>query len=289
MTRNPVVSTQELHRMRSGATPPMILDATLLLRRAQFDGDFHAESGRTQWEDVHIPGSVHVEVDTQLSVPDATHDRHPSPQALADALARIGIGPRTPVVVYDTTGGLWAARVWYLLRWIGVPVTVLDGGLAAWRSAGLPVESGPPASERVPIPGWTATATRAAWIERDELAAIWESAGNLVCGLSSAAFTGSEPTRYSRRGHIPGSVNVPARALFDDAGLLRSEAEITAQYREAGVDLTREVLLYCGGGISATANALALSAIGVDHFRVYDGSLEEWSADPALPLAVAAE
>ncbi|MBB5163913.1 sulfurtransferase [Mycobacterium sp. AZCC_0083] len=285
MSREPFISAHALDQMRTSAAPPVIFDATLVLHKARFDGDFHAESGRSRWEEAHVPGSVHVEVDTELSVPDSTHDRHPPPQVLADTLARLGVGQETPVVVYDSTGGLWAARVWYLLRWIGVPVGVLDGGLTGWRESGLPVESGL-RPESVPVSRWEARVAYHAWIDKDELLQFGEFSGNLVCGLSSASFSGSEPTRYSRRGHIPGSINVPARSLFDDSGFIRSRAEVTARYRDADVDLDTELLLYCGGGISAAANALALSSIGFQHARVYDGSLEEWSADPDLPLIV---
>jgi thiosulfate/3-mercaptopyruvate sulfurtransferase len=285
MSREPFISAHALAQMRTSATPPVIFDATLVLHKARFDGDFHAESGRSCWEEAHVPGSVHVEVDTELSVPDVTHDRHPPPQILADALARLGVGQETPVVVYDSTGGLWAARVWFLLRWIGVPVQVLDGGLSGWRESGLPIESGS-GSATVPVPRWKAKAAHHVWIDKDELLQFGEFTGNLVCGLSSASFSGSEPTRYSRRGHIPGSINVPARSLFDGAGRILSSAEIMARYRDAAADLGSELLLYCGGGISATANALALSSIGIQNARVYDGSLEEWSADPDLPLTV---
>lgn len=285
MSRKPFISPLALDRMRTSAAPPVIFDATLLLHKARFDGDFNVESGRQRWEQARVPGSVHVEVDTELSVPDVTHDRHPPPQVLADNLARLGVGQVTQVVVYDSTGGLWAARVWFLLRWIGVPALVLDGGLSGWRASGLPVESGP-GRVTVPVAGWKARAARDAWIDKDELLQFGDFAGHLVCGLSPASFGGSEPTRYSRRGHIPGSINVPARSLFDEAGFIRSETEVIARYRDAGADLDSEVLLYCGGGISATANALALSSIGVHNTRVYDGSLEEWSADPELPLIV---
>jgi thiosulfate/3-mercaptopyruvate sulfurtransferase len=285
VTRGPFVSPLSLDELRTGTTPPVILDATLLLHPPRFDGDFRAESGRPRWEQARLPGSIHVRVDTDLSIPDVTHDRHPPAQELADALARFGIGERTRVVVYDGVGGLWAARVWFLLRWIGVPVAVLDGGLSAWREAGLPLESGPGQVVEA-APRWRARVARDVWIGKEELVQIDSSAGSLVCGLSPGSFGGTEPTRYSRRGHIPGSVNVPARAHFDEAGFIRSSAEISAQYREAGVDLTGEVLLYCGGGISATANALALSSVGIELARVYDGSLEEWSADPDLPLVV---
>lgn len=284
MNPGPFIGADELFSALGGDTPPVILDASLVLHRPQFDGDFRTESGRSAWEAAHLPGAIHVQVDTDLSVPAKTHNHRPPPQELADRLAQFGIGADTTTVVYDSTGGFWAARTWYLLRWIGIPVRVLDGGLHAWRAAGLPVESG--TSRAQPAAPWSADRVRQAWIELDELREIDCGDGNLVCALSPAAFSGTEPTRYTRRGHIPGSVNVPARELFDDHGRVRPPAEIIDRYRDAGTDLDREVLLYCGGGISATVNALALVSAGVESIRVYDGSLEEWSADPALPLQV---
>lgn len=278
----PFIGVHELAAALAGPSAPVLLDASLLLHRPAFDGDYRTESGRRGWLAGHLPGALHVQVDEDLAVPAATHNRHPPAQVLADTVAGLGIGPDTPTVVYDGTGGFWAARVWYLLRWIGVPVQVLDGGLDAWRAAGLPVQAG--VTQPRPVPRWTIRTVCNAWIELAELREIHGGIGNLVCALSPAAYSGTEPTRYSRRGHIPGSVNVPARALLDDAGLLRPPSQVIGVFEAAGVDLSREVLLYCGGGISATVNALALVASGVDRIRVYDGSLEEWSADPALPL-----
>ncbi|BDV31179.1 sulfurtransferase [Microbacterium terricola] len=282
------VSAAELRTELDGPTPPTVFDATLILRRPRFDGDFTATSGRPRWATAHLPGSRHVAIDTDFSVPHVTHDHHPEPQQIADRLADLGVGPHDRVVAYDTAGGLWAARLWYLLDGIDVDVRVLDGGLAAWRDAGgAVVESDePPAA--APAERWTAHARRPAWIDRDEVLGALPTA-NLVCGLSRASFAGAEPTRYTRRGHIPGSANVPARELFDEAGLVRTPAAVRAAFTAAGVDLDREVLLYCGGGISATANALALRHAGVSDVRVYDGSLEEWSADPSLPLVLTAE
>ncbi|GAA5029461.1 sulfurtransferase [Microbacterium fluvii] len=281
------VSAAELRSELAGATPPIVFDATLVLRRPRHDGDFTAESGRARWAAGHIPGSRHVAIDSEFSVPHpVTHDHHPEPQQLADRLAALGVALGDRVVAYDTVGGLWAARLWYLLSGIGVDARVLDGGLAAWRDAEGPV-SDDDAPARPPVAPWPARAIRPQWVERDEIVAL-PPHGNLVCGLGRAAFAGAEPTRYHRRGHIPGSVNVPARELFDDDGRVRSPDEIRDAFAAEGVDLDAEVLLYCGGGISATANALALAHAGVDDVRVYDGSLEEWSADPVLPLVTLA-
>ncbi|WP_162528907.1 rhodanese-like domain-containing protein [Mycolicibacterium sp. CBMA 361] len=189
MNPGPFIGAAELFAALGGDTAPVILDASLVL----FDGDFRTDSGRSAWEATHLPGAIHVQVDTDLSIPAATHNHHPPPQHLADRLAGFGIDADTPTVVYDSTGGFWAARTWYLLRWIGIPVRVLDGGLDAWRAAGLPVESGP--AQARPVASWSARPVREAWIELDELREIGCSTANLVCALSPAAFLGTEPTR----------------------------------------------------------------------------------------------
>lgn len=282
------VSAHALVELLDGENPPAVLDASLELHTPTFDGDYRKDSGRLRWLVGHIPGSQHVDLSTQFADLDAPHHyAHAEPQAIADELARLGIAEGRPVVVYDTTGLMFAARLWYLLRWIGVDVRVLDGGFAAWKAAGLPVEiGGGPAP--TPVSSWTAQKARRAWISKQELLerdAADERA--LVCSLPAAQFAGTVPTRYRRRGHIPGSVNVSSRDHFTAEGRVKSRVELILAYDAAGVDVTdqsEEVLLYCGGGISAAAGALALAEIGFSAVRVFDGSLEEWSADPALPL-----
>jgi thiosulfate/3-mercaptopyruvate sulfurtransferase len=288
---SPFISVSELADDLAGPHPPAVLDASLVLHSATFDGDYRRESGRPRWLAGHIPGSQHVDVAAQFSdTSSALHYTHPEPQAIADELARLGIRHGQAVVVYDTTGTLWAARLWYLLTWIGVPAKVLDGGFAAWQSGGQNVETGE--SERPElVESWPADAVRRAWVSKQEL--VERAADDerpLVCGLPAGSFTGADPTRYSRRGRIPGSVNVSSRDLFTSDGHVRSRVELILAYDTAGVDVAasapEEVLLYCGGGISAAANALTLAEIGTTAVRIYDGSLEEWSADPTLPLEV---
>jgi thiosulfate/3-mercaptopyruvate sulfurtransferase len=132
-----------------------------------------------------------------------------------------------------------------------------------------------------------ASTSHDAWITKDELVARSESdARPLVCGLPTGSFTGSHPSRYARRGRIPGSVNVSSRDLFAADGHVKDDESLRAAYAAEGVTGAEEVLLYCGGGISASANALTLVALGVSVVRIYDGSLEEWSADDSLPLAL---
>jgi thiosulfate/3-mercaptopyruvate sulfurtransferase len=284
---SPFITVPELATALDGAAPPAVLDASFVLHPAKFDGDYRTESGRARWLAAHLPGSLHVDVATQFSdVSAAVHYAHPDPQAIADELARLGIDAGDAVVVYDQTGGLFAARLWYLLTWIGVHARVLDGGLAAWQAAGLPVDSGE-ADAPAAVETWAASAVRDAWITGEELASrASDDSRPLVCGLPTGSFTGADPTRYSRRGHIPSSVNVSARDLFAADGTVRATDELREAYASQGVTGDDEVLLYCGGGISVAANALTLAELGVTTVRIYDGSLEEWSADPTLPLEV---
>ena len=281
------VSVSDLAEALEGENPPAVLDASLELHAAEFDGDYRITSGRARWLAGHVPGSQHVDVASQFSDIDSRlHYAHPEPQEIADELARLGIAQGRKVVVYDTTGTMFAARLWYLLRWIGVEVRVLDGGLKEWKARGFEVAQGeetPPA----PVSSWPASAVRRAWVSKAELQERSTDVP-LVCSLPAAQFTGSAPSRYSRRGRIPDSVNVSSRDHFDSDGTIKSRVELILAYDAAGIaaQSAGEILLYCGGGVSAAAGALALAEIGVNAVRVYDGSLEEWSADPALPIAV---
>jgi thiosulfate/3-mercaptopyruvate sulfurtransferase len=287
---SPFVSVSELADALAGSTPPAVLDASLVLHSPAFDGDYRRDSGRPRWLAAHIPGSQHVDVSTQFSDPDAPlHYTHPEPQAIADELARLGIAKDRAIVVYDSTGNLFASRLWYLLRWIGVSVRVLDGGFSAWQAADEPVEAGEGAAPES-VPTWPADAVRRAWVSKQEL--LERDDTPLVCGLPEGSFTGTALTRYSRRGRIPGSINVSSRDLFTRDGHVKSRVELILAYDSAGVDVAEgspgEVLLYCGGGISSAANAITLAAIGKSAVRIYDGSLEEWSADESLPLETGA-
>ncbi|MFF7472163.1 rhodanese-like domain-containing protein [Streptomyces sp. NPDC008092] len=254
----------------------VVLDATALLPAPRHDGDHRSASGRAGWAGRHVPGSRHADLTGDLSDPGAPyHFAVPAPDALAAALARLGVGEGSEVVVYDTGGGIWAARVWWMLRAVSVPAAVLDGGLAAWESAGRPVAAGDRVPEPAAVPV-TPVPRPGLWSDIEEVAAIsrGERPGVLVCALPSGGYAGSVPTRYSRRGHIPGSVSLPGRGL--------PAAELEAKVRELGD--ASPVVLYCGGGISAAGAALALTLLGREDVSVYDGSLEEWSKDPLRPL-----
>ncbi|WOX14286.1 sulfurtransferase [Streptomyces sp. N50] len=265
----------------------VVLDATTLLPSPREDGDYRSASGRGTWAERHVPGSRHADLTGDLSDHDAPyHFAVPSPESLAAALARLGVGEGSEVVSYDSGGGIWAARLWWMLRAIGVPAAVLDGGLEVWETAGRPLVSG---DDTDPVPAVrpvTPVVRPDLWAGIEDVAAIsrGERPGTLVCALPTGGYDGSAPTRYSRRGHIPASRSLPGRGLLDESGHVLPAEELAARVGDVlGAD-DSPVVLYCGGGISAAGAALALTLLGRTDVAVYDGSLEEWSKDPARPM-----
>ncbi|MFJ9713140.1 sulfurtransferase [Streptomyces sp. NPDC101234] len=262
----------------------VVLDATALLPSPRHDGDHRSASGRAGWAERHVPGAHHADLTGDLSDPEAPyHFAVPAPEALTAALARLGVGEDSEVVVYDTGGGIWAARLWWMLRAISVPAAVLDGGLAAWETAGRPLAAGDAEPEPAAVPV-TPVPRPELWSGIEEVAAIGrgERPGVLVCALPTGGYDGSAPTRYSRRGHIPGSVSLPGRGLLDDTGRVLPRTRLGE--KAGALSDASPVVLYCGGGISAAGAALALTVLGREDVSVYDGSLEEWSKDPARPM-----
>lgn len=277
---------------RLGDPRLIVLDATALLPSPRHDGDHRSGSGRATWAERNIPGSRHADLTGELSEQGAPyHFAVPAPETLAAALGRLGVRDGSEVVAYDSGGGIWAARLWWMLRSISVPVAVLDGGWQAWEAAGHPIarcdESGGGETSAAPVSGpLTPVARPGMWtgIETVEAVSRGERPGTLVCALPPGGFDGSAPTRYSRRGHIPGSLSLPGRGLLDGTGRYLPAAELAERVGTVLKDDGSPVILYCGGGISAAGTALALTLLGRQDITLYDGSLEEWSQDPSRPL-----
>ncbi|MFK0019720.1 sulfurtransferase [Streptomyces sp. NPDC090798] len=283
---------------RLGDPRLIVLDATALLPSPRHDGDHRSGSGRVQWAERHIPGSRHADLTGELSDQGAAcHFAVPAPEALAAALQRLGVRDGSEVVAYDSGGGIWSARLWWMLRSISVPVAVLDGGWQAWETGGHPIARGDETGGGE-TSGGESSATRVAgpltpvprpgmWTGIETVGAVsrGERPGTLVCALPPGGFDGSAPTRYSRRGHIPGSLSLPGRGLLDGTGRFLPAAELAERVGTVLKDDQSPVILYCGGGISAAGTALALTLLGRQDVALYDGSLEEWSQDPSRPLA----
>ena len=262
-----------------------ILDATVILEFPPEGGPPTITSGRAGYEEGHIPGAAFADLITDLSDPDAGLPfMLPSPERFADAISALGVGDDTEVVVYDQGATMWATRLWFELRVFGFDaVSVLDGGLPAWRDAGGELSTDPPAYPRgtfTPRPRPELVATR-----DDVLAAMEDGATCIVNALDEASFRGTGPSSLPRPGRIPGSVHLAAASLVDPStGRIRPVEELRREIARVVPEEGPPPIAYCGGAIAATLDAFALALVGRDDVRVYDGSLSEWAADPSLPL-----
>ena len=233
---------------------------------------------RAAFDDAHIPSAVFADLDVDLSAPASTDaGRHPlpTPDAFADAMARLGVGDDSRVVVYDDAGGVIAARLWWMLDVIGRPAAVLDGGLAAWSG---PMATGPvePASAVFsPVP-WPANRV----ITKADLAASLGGAMTILDARSPDRYAEGGPVD-PRPGHIPGAVNAPAGANLVD-GRFREGAELADHYAAVGAT-GDDVVAYCGSGVTACADLLGRRLAGLPDAKLFVGSWSQWGADEALP------
>lgn len=247
--------------------------------------------GRDEHDAGHIPGAVHLDLDTDLAGPRREGDgRHPLP-APADwqaTLRRAGVGAGSSVVVHDHGDGSYAARAWWMVRWAGLPadrVAVLDGGWAAWTAQGLPVSAEPSR----PAPGDLEVAPGAMPVlDADGAAGVAGSGGVLMDGRSPARFRGESEPVDPVAGRIPGAVNVPATELVGPGGLWPAPAVLAARLSALGVAPDAALGAYCGSGVTAAAVVLAVEHSGLrptaDPVPLYVGSWSGWTTDPARPV-----
>ncbi|MCC6382407.1 MAG: sulfurtransferase [Dehalococcoidia bacterium] len=264
-----------------------VLDCTVYLRRPDADVERRAwrvESGRADWERAHIPGSAFADLVEDLSDRQAPLPfTAPSAPQFGTAMSRLGVGPGTRVVCYDNGLGMWAARVWWLLRAFGFDdASVLDGGWRKWLAEGRPVST----EQQARAAAFVARPRPGCWATADEvLTAVTRGDACVVNALAPEMHRGEGRSPYGRPGRIAGSVNVPAAHLVDPAtGAYLPPTELEQRFVAAGVERGRRVVTYCGGGIAATSDALALTLLGYEDVAVYDGSLSEWAGDAQLPM-----
>jgi len=243
-------------------------------------------SGREAFEASHLPGALFVDLDRDLTTHgEPTAGRHPlpTPSAFADSMGRLGIGDDDVVVAYDDSGGGTAGRlVWMLLR-SGHQAALLDGGLAAWAG---PRESGP-SGER-PVAAFTTRPWPAdALVDTAVVAAIAASGdAPLLDARAPERYRGETETVDARAGHIPGATSAPWQANLDPAtGRFRPRDALRARFEALGARPDATVVAYCGSGVSACANLLALELAGFADTRLYVASWSGWSADPERPAA----
>lgn len=240
-------------------------------------------SGPEEHEAGHLPGAAYVDLPADLASPGGDGGRHPlpDPEAFAAAMRRCGVSADRPVVVYDDWWANAAGRCWWLLRHHGHDdVRVLDGGWAAWVADGGPVETGPV----TPEPGdFTAAPGRLPVVD----ASTVRDAGVVVDARAPERYRGETEPVDPVAGHIPGAVNVPTSTNLTADGRFRPADQLRALYAAAGVpvdDPDADVAVYCGSGVTATHDLLALERLGVTA-ALYPGSWSDWVTDPARPVA----
>ena len=248
------------------------------------------EFGEKAYAEGHLPGAFFMHLDRDLSSPmTGENGRHPLPgvQRLADKLGLAGVSRTTQVVVYDDAGAMIAGRLWWLLRWLGHDkVAVLDGGIAQWTKEGRPLATDQPASAQTVF-----VAEQREWlVSADEVLAAIENGGErgelcLVDARAPDRFRGENETLDPVGGHIPGARNRFFRDNLAPEGLFKSAPELRKEWLEILPEKSAESsVMYCGSGVSACHNVLALAIAGLNGARLYAGSWSEWCSDPGRPV-----
>lgn len=274
MTYNTLITPQELL--------PKLDDPEWVIVDCRFSLE-DTTAGQRAYRRQHVPGALYAHLDDDLSGPPTTDEgRHPlpPPQALVRLFSRLGVDAGKQVVGYDDSGGIIAARLWWMLRYMGhEEAAVLDGGWSAWQRAGLPVQSG----VIEPSP-----ATFEGTPRRQRLVTVEEvpDSGLLIDSRAPARYRGEEEPYDPVAGHIPGAVNYYYGDNLDARGNFLSPGRLRRQLSERmGDEEPQGVVYYCGSGVSACHNVLAHVHAGLPEGRLYVGSWSEWCADPERPVA----
>jgi thiosulfate/3-mercaptopyruvate sulfurtransferase len=272
----PLISAEELAEVLAApaAERPTVLDVRWQLLTG---------ADRQAYLEGHVPSAAFVDLDRQLSDPPSNRGRHPLPSAerFGAEMRLFGVSAARPVVFYDLGNSIAAARGWWLLRYFGHPrVAVLDGGLAAWSDAGQPLEAGAQTHE----PGDFVALPGSMPIAAAQDAAAVAAAGVLLDARAEERFQGLVEPVDPVAGHIPGARNRPTTENVDADGRFLDPGRLRAAFEQLGVRDGVPIATYCGSGITAAHEVLALELAGFPA-ALYPGSWSEWVADPARPVA----
>lgn len=256
-----------------------VLDASRHLPAANRDP-------RAEYEAGHIPGARFLDLETLTDGGSPVPSALPTAAQVAERIAQLGITPEHRIVLYDDSAVKTSARAWLALTSHGLAnVAVLDGGLAKWNAEGHPLESGVnefPAAAPAVLRDDNNVATKG------EMFANLETGAEQVLDARAAdrVFgSGIDPVHGGQNGRIPGSLNLPFGAVYADDGTFKSPAALRAEFENAGVDMQRPLVTTCGSGVTASVLVFAARLAGKQDVRLYDGSWQEWEADPATPKA----
>lgn len=276
-----LISAQELMQQLNDPAVRIYDTSVLLLAAEQ---GYTSQPGRERYLREHIPGAGFINLSEDWSDTRSPYNNTlPQIDALAEAIGRDGISNDNLVVLYSSSHLMWATRAWWLLRYAGhTNVKVLNGNLAAWLDAGLPVEAG----AKVYAAATFSPSERAdVFVSTAEMVAGMEDGVCTVNALSPALYEGTGEFYYGRRGHIPGSRSLYFSDLLENEFFLPAE-QLHQTLEARGMLSASRTLIYCGGGIAATLEAFACALVGQENVGVYDGSMSEWAANEELPLTL---
>jgi len=280
MDRSPLITAAQLREL-------VVADAPLVVIDTSFDLADTAAGARSHREG-HLPGAHHLHLETDLSGPKTGRNgRHPLPsrEAFAATVGALGVTPETLVVVYDRQQAMFAARAWWMLRWLGhAAVAVLDGGLQAWQAAGGALETTIPARHDPAAP-YPARPSLVAAIDAAALAAQLGRV-RLIDARAPERFRGEVEPLDAQAGHIPGALNRFFRDNLAPDGRFKPPSELRAAFETMAAALDPGAVVHqCGSGATACHNLLAMEVAGLEGSVLYPGSWSEWSADPSRPIA----
>jgi thiosulfate/3-mercaptopyruvate sulfurtransferase len=279
MNHTTLISAVDLRGRLASGPAPVIVESSFDLA--------DTDAGERQWRSGHLPGSHYLHLDRDLSgAKTGRNGRHPLPARadFAATLGRLGITPQTQVIALDRQGGPYAARLWWLLRWMGhEAVAVLDGGLDAWARAGGALDAVAPVPDTAaPYPQ---RAALAATVDAQPLA---QRLGRvrLVDARAGERFRGEVEPLDAAAGHIPSALNRFFKDNLAADGRFKTAAALQAEYAALlGPDAAGITVHQCGSGVTACHNLLAMEHAGLAGSLLYPGSWSEWSSDPARPIA----
>lgn len=281
MSYQTLISVDRLAAALAGADAPLVLDCSFELTDLAAGERAHAAG--------HIPGAVYVHLEHTLSAAKTGRNgRHPLPtrEAFARSMAALGVNDTTQVVAYDNAGGMYASRLWWMLRWAGHrAAAVLDGGIVAWKAGGQPLSTEAPASR--PAGNFSLRPSLVKTVDYEAVKANLATREKLVLDARAPdRFRGENETMDPVAGHIPGARNRLFRENLGADGRFKAPAQLRAEFDAITESRAADALVaQCGSGVTACHNLLALELAGLSGAALYPGSWSEWCAQPGAPIA----